>query len=167
RGIGPLLEALDVLSVLRCEGDAPRDLREKSLHLAARILEMTGAVANTGGYGAAQRALDSGAAHEKFGKIVFAQGAREIPPPARFRKVVLEQHSGGRVQEVDCWEIARVAKRAGAPANVSAGVKMLKSVGEQVTSGEPLFEIHAASAAQLESASSYARSVRRLIRYEA
>jgi len=39
-GIGPRLEALDVLAVLRREAGAPADLREKALFLAARLLEM-------------------------------------------------------------------------------------------------------------------------------
>ena len=38
-GVGPRLEALDVLAVLRREPAAPADLREKSLYLAARLLE--------------------------------------------------------------------------------------------------------------------------------
>ena len=41
RGVGPRLEALDVLSVLKREPDAPTELREKSLYLAARLLERT------------------------------------------------------------------------------------------------------------------------------
>jgi thymidine phosphorylase len=47
RGIGPRLEALDVLAVLRCDTDAPQDLREKSLYIASRILEMSGKVVPT------------------------------------------------------------------------------------------------------------------------
>ena len=78
-GIGPRLEALDVLAVLRRDPDAPSDLREKSLYLAARILEMTGSVGPAGGYRAAQQALDSGAAEQAFSRIVVAQGVRGLP----------------------------------------------------------------------------------------
>ena len=46
-----------MLAVLRREPAAPVDLREKSLYLAARLLEMTGAVPPSGGYRAAQEAL--------------------------------------------------------------------------------------------------------------
>ena len=38
-GIGPVLEAQDVMAVLGNDPDAPRDLREKSLRLAAHLLE--------------------------------------------------------------------------------------------------------------------------------
>lgn len=157
RGIGPRLEALDVLSVLRHEPDAPADLREKSLFLAARILEITGVVAPNHGYRAAQQVLDSGQALERFERIVKEQGALELPPAAPCRHLVTAVEDG-RIREVDCWEMARVAKRAGAPANVSAGVRLLKTVGDVVTWGEPLFEIHAASDAQLGFARTYVAS---------
>ncbi|MCV6606385.1 MAG: thymidine phosphorylase, partial [Porticoccaceae bacterium] len=39
-GIGPALEARDVLQVLANDGHAPQDLREKSLLLAGEMLEM-------------------------------------------------------------------------------------------------------------------------------
>lgn len=157
RGIGPRLEALDVRSVLEGESVQLADLREKSLYLAARILEMTRAVAPHGGYRAAQRALDSGAALRKFQEIVAAQGARELAPEAPYR-CEIGSEADGRIKDIDCLEMARVAKRAGAPANISAGIRLLKTVGEVVSRGEALFEIHAASAAQLEFARQYAAS---------
>jgi thymidine phosphorylase len=156
-GIGPRLEALDVLAVLRRESHAPLDLREKSLYLAARLLELTAVVAPTGGYRAAQHALDSGAADQAFRRIVSAQGVRALPPQAAFRHTI-GAPADGRIREIDCWEIARVAKRAGAPANVSAGVRLLHTVGDVVAKGEPLFEIHAQSEAQLEFARAYAEA---------
>jgi thymidine phosphorylase len=58
---------------------------------------------------------------------------------------------------IDCLEVARVAKRAGAPANAAAGARLLRTVGDVDSRGEPLFEIHAQSAAQLEFACAYAR----------
>jgi len=39
RGIGPALEARDVMAVLRGEPGAPADLRERSLTLAAQVLQ--------------------------------------------------------------------------------------------------------------------------------
>jgi thymidine phosphorylase len=157
RDIGPRLEALDVLAVLRCEDEAPQDLREKSLYLASRILEISGKVQPNAGYPEARRALDSGAALKKFADIVNAQGARELPPEAPYRHVIASW-ADGRIREIDCWEIARVAKRAGAPANVAAGVRMLRTIGDVVAKDEPLFEIHSSSAEQLDTAKTYAES---------
>lgn len=52
----------------------------------------------------------------------------------------------------------RVAKRAGAPANSSAGVRILVRPGDVVREGDPIFEVHAESSAQLEFACQYAAS---------
>ncbi len=164
RGIGPRLEALDVLAVLARAPEAPADLREKALYLAARLLEMVGAVQPNDGYRAAQGALDSGEAERAFRRIVAAQGARDLPCEASHHTTV-GAPADGRVREIDCWEIARVAKRAGAPANAAAGVRLLHALGDVVTRGEPLFEIHAQSAAQLEFARAYAEAHPGIVRY--
>ena len=39
RGVGPVLEARDVMAVLRNDPDAPSDLRERSLLLAGALIE--------------------------------------------------------------------------------------------------------------------------------
>ncbi len=148
RGVGPRLEALDVLAVLRGEPGAPLDLREKSLFLASRLLERTGTAAGAGGYRMAQEALDSGRAAATFDAILGAQGRRELPSPAAFHHVVAADRDG-RIREIDCLEINRIAKLAGSPANPAAGLRMQRAVNDVVERGEPLFEIHAQSEAQL------------------
>jgi thymidine phosphorylase len=153
-GIGPRLEAIDALAVLRGRPEAPVDLREKSLYLAARALELVGAVRG-GGYRAAQQALDSGDAARCFDRIAEAQGPRTLPPAAPCLHVVCAP-SDGRIRAIDCWRVGRVAKRAGAPVHPAAGVRLLRGVGDVVRRGEPLYEIHAQSDAQLEAARSYA-----------
>lgn len=163
-GIGPRLEALDVLAVLHRETHAPVDLREKSLYLAARLLEITGRVAPNGGYRAAQQALDSGAAEKTFTRILTAQGPHVFPSEALYRTTIAAS-ADGRIREINCWEIARVAKRAGAPANVSAGVRLLRTVGDVVAKGEPLYEIHAQSEAQLAFGRAYAEMHPEIVRF--
>ncbi len=157
-GVGPRLEALDVLAVLERKPDAPADLREKSLFLAARLLERAGAVPDAGGYRAAQEALDSGAALARFEAIRAAQGARELPPLAPFRGVVAAR-SDGRVRAIDCLRVNRIAKLAGAPANPSAGLRMLCRVGDVIARGQPLLEVHALSEAQLGFALAHAEQM--------
>ena len=130
--------------------DAPADLREKSLYLAARLLEMTGAVPPAGGYRAAQQALDSGAAAAAPSSASSRRRARARCRRRRRSSALVAAPADGRIREIDCWQIARVAKCAGAPANAAAGVRLLRTVGDIVARGEPLFEIHAQSEAQLE-----------------
>ncbi len=161
-GVGPRLEALDVLTVLQRAPEAPRDLREKSLFLAARLLERAGAVPDAGGYRAAQQALDSGAALARFEAICEAQGRRAFPDPAAFRGTVAAR-ADGRIRGIDCWQINQIAKLAGAPANPSAGLRMLCAVGDVVAAGAPLLEVHAQSRTQLEFALAHANAARDLI----
>jgi thymidine phosphorylase len=162
RGVGPRLEALDVLAVLERKPDAPRDLREKSLFLAARLLERAGAVPDACGYRAAQEALDSGAALARFEAIRALQGPRDLPPPAPFTATV-EAPADGRVRSLNCLRIARVAKLAGAPANPAAGLRVVRHVGDVVARGEPLLEVHAQSETQLAFAVAHAEQAGDLI----
>jgi thymidine phosphorylase len=164
RGVGPRLEALDVLAVLKREPDAPAELREKSLYLAARLLEATHSVPDAGGYRAAQRALDSGAALAKFEEIVEAQGRLSPPPEAPFRAELCSR-SDGRLHAIDCFEINAIAKLAGAPANPAAGLRLLRPLDSVISRGEPLLEIHAQSRAQLEFALEYATQRPRLFSF--
>ena len=163
-GIGPLLEARDVLAVLRREPGAAGALREKSLFLASRLIELVGAAPRETSHRLAQQTLDSGAAERAFQRIVEAQGVRELPPAASHRAPI-ESQTDGRIRGIDCLEIARVAKRAGAPANAAAGVRLLHVVGDVVSRGEPLYEVHAQSPAQLEFACAYARERVDLFRF--
>jgi thymidine phosphorylase len=156
-GIGPRLEALDVLSVLNAESASPPDLREKSLFLAGRILERTNSVPDACGYRIAQEALDSGRAAKTFESIIRAQGARDLPDAARFQSVI-ESSRDGRISQIDCLAINRIAKLAGSPAHPAAGLRCLHKVSDVVSRTEPLFEIHAQSESQLQMAVDYASS---------
>lgn len=156
-GIGPRLEALDVLAVLDRKLEAPTDLREKSLFLAGRILERTGSVPDACGYRAAQEALDSGRAAAKFASIIEAQGPHDLPPAASFRSMI-ESPRDGRISEINCLAINRIAKLAGSPAHPAAGLRCLRKVSEVVARNEPILEIHAQSEAQLQMATAYACS---------
>jgi thymidine phosphorylase len=164
RGIGPRLEALDVLAVLRRAPDAPPDLREKSLYLASRILELVGAAAPSESYRRAREALDSGAAERKLDEIVTAQGRREPPPEAPHRCAVAAV-ADGRIRSVDCWAMAKVAKLAGAPASPAAGVWIERGVGAVVTRGEPLYVIHAQYGEQLAFAREFAEANPQIFRF--
>jgi thymidine phosphorylase len=148
RGIGPVLEAQDVLAVLSNDPNAPLDLREKSLHLAGALLELTGALPQDQGRARAEALLRSGAAFEKFERIRALQGYRQLSAPGRYCEEI-RATKGGRVQAIHNRLIARIAKLAGAPRDAGAGVFLHKHVGDFVQQGEPLFRVHAHSAETL------------------
>lgn len=144
RGVGPMLEARDVMAVLRNEPTAPQDLRDRALLLAGRLIEADPAVPGGQGIHRARTLLDSGAALQAMERIIAAQGASgmAIAPAALAHEVTATRD--GVVQAIDCLRIARIARIAGAPAFKGAGLDLLKKNGDTVRRGEPLYRIHAA-----------------------
>jgi thymidine phosphorylase len=154
RGIGPALEARDVLRVLRRTSDAPPDLRERALTLAGDVLEIGGVATPGGGIAIATESLQNGGALEKFEAICNAQGGMREPAMAPFHHVVTATQSG-RVSGIDNRRLARLAKLAGAPRAPTAGVEFHARLGAAVQQDEPLLTIHAESPGELDYARSY------------
>jgi thymidine phosphorylase len=142
-GIGPALEARDVLTVLRNEAHAPQDLRERALFLAGHILEFDPALPGGTGQVRARELLDSGAAWAKMQAIMAAQGppVAQITMGSSTRDICAIR--AGTVGSIDCYRIARIARLAGAPLAKGSGIDLLKKVGTHVKQGEPLYRIHA------------------------
>ncbi|MCO6439545.1 MAG: hypothetical protein J5I81_00360 [Nitrococcus mobilis] len=141
-GIGPALEARDVLAVLRGEPGAPADLRERSLGLAASLLELGGKAPEGEGSERAAELLDTMAAYHKLLAIGQAQGGLREPPVARYRRSLVAARTG-YVGGFDNRAIARLAKLAGAPAAPAAGVELMVRSGQAVEQGAPLLVLHA------------------------
>lgn len=156
RGIGPVLEARDVMAVLRSEPGAPPDLREKSLQLAARLLEFDPKLRGGSGYERAKQILDSGQALKKMNDIIDAQGrnATAYPIGPLTKEVVATRD--GHVAAIDCWRIARIARLAGAPMDKGAGIDLFRKLGDPVTAGTPLYRIHACVQADFDFATQMA-----------
>jgi thymidine phosphorylase len=154
RGIGPSLEALDVVAVLENRTDAPRALRERALALAGRVIELGQGRPAGAGLPAARRLLEEGSAWRKFEAICNAQGGLREPPRAPHRRPVLAQREGF-VNAIDNRRLARAAKLAGAPASPSAGIEFLAPLGTQVAAGQPLFVVHAAAPGEMDYAFAY------------
>lgn len=155
RGIGPALEARDVLAVLRGDADAPPELRDRALLLAGRLLELAGRAGLGDGAENAARMLDSGSAWKKFQAICEAQGGMREPPVATYRRDILSA-SAGVMSCIDNRRLGRVAKLAGAPLSPAAGVCIHARLGQRVAAGEPLYTVHAQTPGELEYAAEYA-----------
>ena len=152
-GIGPVLEARDVMRVLRNDPRAPSDLRQKALRLAGRMLEFDPDVRGGDGYAIARDILDSGRALAKMQAIIEAQGAKPFDPdapalaPLSF-DIVADQTAV--VTGIDNLQLARIARLAGAPKVQGSGVDLLRKLGDPVAAGEPLYRVYAAYPADLE-----------------
>ncbi|MBY0500625.1 MAG: thymidine phosphorylase family protein [Alphaproteobacteria bacterium] len=157
RGIGPVLEARDVLSVLKVEKEAPQDLRDRSLFLAGKILESCGGISPGEGIVEAQKIIDDGRAYKKFEAICNAQGGMKDFTLAKYTHVITSNQKG-TVLDIDNRRIARIAKLAGAPDAPAAGVDFYISLNIQVEKGQPLFTIYAESPGELNYALHYFHS---------
>ncbi|QSG06329.1 AMP phosphorylase [Halapricum desulfuricans] len=152
RGVGPVLEARDVLAVLN--GDGPDDLRIKSERLAQLLLDTAGVEVS------ASEILSDGRAIAKFREIVDAQRG---DPNVSVDDLVPGQHTetvtaarDGVVTHVDNRRVNELARRAGSPKDTRAGVYLDARVGDRVRHGEVLVTIHAQKRAKLEQARSFA-----------
>lgn len=142
-GVGPALEARDVMQVLGRDGDAPVDLRDRALLLAGRILDFDPDLAGGAGVERARELLDNGAALAAMKQIISAQGPAAGPTDlgALTHDVVADRD--GMVAAIDCLRIARIARLAGAPLDKGAGLDLFQKVGDSVSKGETLYRVHA------------------------
>ena len=164
-GIGPALEARDVLAVLQNEKNAPQDLRNHALTLAGEILEFSSQVKKGEGIILASEILNSGKAWQKFQAICAAQGGMRKIPQATHIYQCLSQKSGV-VTEIDNRHIALVAKLAGAPFDKTAGLDLHVKIGDKIKKGAELFAIHTNSAEALKYARDYFNENSDLIKIE-
>ncbi|MEN8259007.1 MAG: thymidine phosphorylase family protein [Pseudomonadota bacterium] len=157
-GIGPVLEARDVMKILNNEPDAPIELREKALRLAGRIIEFDPDVRGGFGYTIAREILESGRALAKMKRIVKAQGEHEdIPEPGNLTFEVRANRSG-LVCAIDNYFLARVARLAGAPISPGAGVDLFKKLGDRSKKGEILYRVHAEYQSNFDFAREFTRA---------
>lgn len=151
-GMGPILEARDCLWVLKNDTRAPADLRQKSLEMAATMLEFVGQAKKRQGIRLATEILNSGKAYQKFVEIVKAQGGRDIDPEALKPSSTYYTYCApkkGIVQCLDNTSLSRIARMAGAPIDKDAGMYLHKHCGDIVAKGEPIMTVYAHSREKL------------------
>ncbi|MDP6626994.1 MAG: thymidine phosphorylase, partial [Methanopyri archaeon] len=165
-GIGPVLEVRDVLKVLQNKPDAPKDLEEKSLRIAGRLIELIGIERfkdggrRGDGIKVAEEVLRSGKAWKQMQKIIKAQGGDpkvsiEDLKLAPFKHDIVAERSGKMLDTVNTV-VAKVARMAGSPQNKEAGVYLNRKFNEFVNRGDVLATVYAGSEDKL-------RRVKRLL----
>lgn len=165
RGIGPALEAEDVVSVLTGNKNAPHDLRERALLLAGHVLEMSSAVPAGQGLNLAKEILDSGKAWQKFQAICHAQGGMRDIPKAQYSHTI-EAKKSGILINIDNHRIANVAKLSGAPRAKAAGVILLNRLNAVVEKQQPLFTVCAETKSELDYALNFVEQNQEIFQIE-
>ncbi len=142
RGIGPALEARDVMRVLQQKEERPKDLEEKAVLFAGHLLELTGKAKKNKGQKMAWDSLKSGKALEKMREIIKAQGgdSRIDSEKIKIGKVFWELKStkGGLIKTVHNKNLNKICRLLGAPSTKEAGIYLNKTVGEIVKPKEVL-----------------------------
>jgi thymidine phosphorylase len=150
RCVGNALEVTESVEVLR--GAGPSDVRELTLALARIMVELVGIDVDP------VAKLDDGSAYEVYREMIRAQGGDvdATLPVASIKEPVVATRSG-IVQSVDALTVGIAAWRLGAgrarkedPVSAAAGVVCLVRRGDEVTVGQPLFELHADDDVHLE-----------------
>lgn len=166
RGIGPALEANDLLAVLQNKPNAPQDLQQKSIMLAGAIIEFSPQVKEGEGQMIANEILESGLAWQKFQAICQAQGGLSEPPVAPYVHQIRAQYRG-RVIAIDNRQLARLAKLAGAPHDKAAGIILYTPLESLVEKDQILYSVHASAKGELNYAVSVLNQLPDIIQVEA
>ena len=154
-GIGPALEAKDVMMVLENNPKAPQDLVKKTLYVAGKVLEFSPNVKEGEGEKIAEEILKSGKALQKFKEICEAQGGFKEIPTAQYTRDVLAQKDG-IISEFDNKKISQVARLAGCPTKKASGLYLNVHLNDKIKKGDTLYTIHSESEGELNLAYNYA-----------
>lgn len=162
RGIGPILESRDVLQVLHCDPNAPKDLLKKSILMAGEILEFAGKAKKGHGEKTADRILKSGAALGAMTRIVEAQGGK-IPDIEKLKTAkttyTFKANKNGKIKLLSNTSIAKIARVAGSPIDPDAGVYLHAHLGQLVKKGDSIMTIYARSEAKMQNAKDVLKQV--------
>ena len=162
-GIGPGLEARDILWTLQNNPKGSKQLAEKAIEMSGLAFNLVGRCSVEAGKKLAREILTSGKAHKKFIQIMRAQGAKErylnpdAIPVGKFTAVIGAK-CAGKISHMDNKILSRIAKLAGAPQDWQAGIFLHVHVGHRVKKGDALFTIYAQQQQSLSTAKTYARN---------
>ena len=140
-GIGPVLEARDIMKILRNKDDAPQDLLGKSIFLAGRVLEFDPNLRGGQGAAVAKELLVSGKALEALNRIIQVQGKSPNPQLGNLTRDVIADQSG-IVESIDNMKINKLAILAGANRYPGAGLDLVAKTGDTVRLGDVLYSVY-------------------------
>lgn len=158
RGVGPALEALDVLYVLEQKKERSLKLEAKALRLAGKLLDICFSDSNIkkSGEEEAKNILMSGLALKKFKEIVKAQhGDGDISSHTlqiKSHKKVIRSLQSGKIIEINNYNLNILAKILGAPADKYAGIYLIRKLDEIISRKEELMILHSSNYYKLKEA---------------
>lgn len=158
RGVGPMLEARDVLYVLEQKKDRPLKLEAKALRLAGKLLDICfeDAGIKKNGEEEAKRILNDGTALKKFKEIIKAQKGNEHVSSDTLKNpdhhLYIHASRNGKVKEINNYNLNTIAKILGAPSDKYAGIYLLKKIDEKAQRKEPIAQFYSSDPYRLKEA---------------
>jgi len=164
RAVGNALEVVECIEVLK--GRGPSDLVDVSIELTARMLVLGGVAPDRAAAGRKARgAIASGAGLERFRRIIEHQGGDPHVvddygrlPAAPARQVIAATRSG-YIAKLDAELVGRASVSLGAgrdrvedAVDAAVGIVMMAAVGDKVSAGDPVLELHYRDKGKLEQA---------------
>ncbi len=157
-GVGPMLEARDVLYILEQDKNRPIELEAKALRLAGRLLDSCYKTAKIpkNGEDEARALLQSGKALAKFREILKEQGGDQDVTSSTLRftdhKHEVKAGKRGKIKAIENYNLNTVARILGAPHDIQAGIYMHKKIDEHVDSSDVIMTLYAKDLHRLKEA---------------
>ena len=148
--VGNSLEVIEAIETLKCNG--PKDITELALKLSGIMVYLGGkAQSPEAGMEMTKKAMEDGTGLAKLGEFIAAQGGNpEVINdyslfPQHSITAELKAEEDGFVKNIEARKIGLASQQTGAgratkedDIDLSAGIKVLKKVGDEVKSGEVL-----------------------------
>jgi len=159
-GVGPALEARDVLAILQQRPDRPFVLEAKALRLAGKLLDLcladTKKYSKISGEELARTILTEGKALEKMKEIIKAQGGNphvtvDDIKLGKFHHEVPSRRKG-TVTAFNNLDLTIIAKILGCPQDKHAGVYLVRRIDERVDKGDILCILYSSDKYRLKEA---------------
>ncbi|MBR6529124.1 MAG: pyrimidine-nucleoside phosphorylase [Firmicutes bacterium] len=148
--VGNSLEVIEAIETLKCNG--PKDITELALKLSGIMVYLGGkAQSPEAGMEMTKKAMEDGTGLAKLGEFIAAQGGNpEVINdyslfPQHSITAELKAEADGFVKSIEARKIGLASQQTGAgratkedDIDLSAGIKVLKKVGDEVKAGEVL-----------------------------
>ena len=153
-GIGPILEARDVLWILERDKRRPIGMENLALDMAAQLIALTGKYTYEGAHEILRETLETGEAYKQFWKIAKAQGAVKILKgddmiPGAY-KFEIKSTKAGIIRTFDNQKIVQATRALGAPYAKGAGIYLNRQIGDRVAVGDVLAVLYAEAQSRID-----------------
>jgi putative thymidine phosphorylase len=159
-GIGPALEARDILWTLANDARGSAQLKKKAIEVSARLFTMLENLHHHEAVEKAKELLESKQAYAVFVTMLKAQGlAVESLEPSQIEigKFTYTHHATqtGKITHMDNRILSRIAKLAGAPFDKKAGMYLHVHNHDPVKVGDAIYTIYASDPVVMERVKSH------------